>query len=581
MSHTIEHGDAGLPFRPESGEQFKEVAKNLAWFLNLPLQAAQECLSRIYGYGDLHELQQILQTPGTANPDNLAWKRRQLRAERCKQIVNDFMAQYPLVYRYFGGRAELLAKIDLFDSPENLRYTFQLLKRRLGRKKGGDTDPTPALRAWLDEQFSTTLELDASPLVALDSYRPVQFAGEVADPNIMLKNQRAFIEPLACYLTAPVITNPRAELPGDAEINCWIEYGEVPDLFGENFEHFFNEIFYEDVYSRLLPEYLGDRYETVMQDLDETDSADEKYLDLIPRGNELREQYKLALRHQLSGAFRDHFIPREVLYGETYFRGNELDAIGESLHVFIELSPSDGVPSDEIRDMWLYRYCASFWVGRKGIKTLEPIGIMRGYYIVPFKGKYRVGPGNFQYFMDADSAMLNDVWKVLQYEYFPSQGMSAIDDYCDQTDFKAIATAYIELLPQYRGHRLSPHLLKLFSDTFEEYPYSAWSHTSLAPHADDDFDDFGDITEDYVNTLGIDLVAPGVFVLPVEGTQPEEKIVTPLNFLLTTSPAKVTVAKKDQKVERERDSLNRYFHSIQDQIDQSIVTYNPWDYPIT
>jgi hypothetical protein len=55
-------------FRPESLLHFKEVAKNMAWLLERPVQKCQEDLARIYGYSGLHELQQVLKRPGIPGP---------------------------------------------------------------------------------------------------------------------------------------------------------------------------------------------------------------------------------------------------------------------------------------------------------------------------------------------------------------------------------------------------------------------------------------------------------------------------------------------------------------------------------
>jgi len=55
-------------FRPESLSHFKEVAKNLAWLLERPVQKCQEDLARIYRYSGFYELQQVLTQPGTPGP---------------------------------------------------------------------------------------------------------------------------------------------------------------------------------------------------------------------------------------------------------------------------------------------------------------------------------------------------------------------------------------------------------------------------------------------------------------------------------------------------------------------------------
>jgi hypothetical protein len=55
-------------FRPESVSHFKEVAKNMAWLLERPVQKCQEDLARIWGYSGLHELQQAMKRPGVPGP---------------------------------------------------------------------------------------------------------------------------------------------------------------------------------------------------------------------------------------------------------------------------------------------------------------------------------------------------------------------------------------------------------------------------------------------------------------------------------------------------------------------------------
>ncbi|HQR21915.1 MAG TPA: hypothetical protein PKV98_13660 [Burkholderiaceae bacterium] len=49
---------------------FHAYAKNLAWLIEEPLQSTQELLSRIYGFANLHELQQVMSRPGHAGFEN-------------------------------------------------------------------------------------------------------------------------------------------------------------------------------------------------------------------------------------------------------------------------------------------------------------------------------------------------------------------------------------------------------------------------------------------------------------------------------------------------------------------------------
>lgn len=574
--------DPGLPFRPETEEHFKDNAKYLSWYLALPLQAAQECLSRVYGYEDLHELQAALAKPGKMSPSLLEWKRREAREQRTVEVVKRFIAERFSGIRNHEGRLEMLPRLGLFDDPEVSRSTHRTLKRLLGKRKGGDLAwPTPAMKKWLDDQFAHPFEFDASPLQPLKDFATGLGNSEPADPLEMLRVQRGYAEPHVYYLTAPVITDAHPDLPVEFDRGMFYD---LYDLDAEKVEYLCGETFHEMLVEVWLPKYLGDKVEEFLSGLDEVEGEDweEAALAPIPDGRKLRDQWFASVRYETAKWHITYSNPHEVIIEGIRCPVELASDKAESLCVAIKFGVSSGTEGhwNDVKDFQILQYTASFWIG-SGNKR-KPIGLMRGHYVVPFRNGYRVSPDNFHYFMDADSAALNDVWKVLVFDYFPSQGLESIDEYFEDRHGGAIATVNIELLPEYRGHRLTPHLLNLFSLAIKGHPYSAWTMRWAAPYADDEYED-DDESDFYVDRLGISLSEPSVFVFPIEGTRPERLELNPFDMLRgISSPAKVHVAKKDSKVEKQRESLAHYLKSIEKAVEGAdIVFYNPWDYPIT
>lgn len=596
MTTPAEPVDAGLPFRPESAEHFKELAKNLAWLFALPLQATQECLSRIYGYENLHELQANLQKPGEPGPYPWEWRRKQARTERCKETLLAYLAaHYPDPDR-FSDRIEMLNDMGVFDPREASRDFFRVLKKRLGKDKGGSQHwPTPALKEWLDGMFEIGGSYDVEPLKALKFYAGDVFSSQPADPVSMLQSLRTYLEPMVFLRTAPMMGNRHPDLPSDWREELSYLDGYPCEYLGSNFESFAEELFQEELHQVLLPKYLGDGIEDFYAKAEEEVGNDReawnaRMLSAIPNGQQLAEQWKVDLHFALAKDLQQRQIPKEVIAHWMSTNDSPLSQWGDTLAVFIHFEADQvaGMDSEEMEDMSIWGYCASFWIGQGKSEEYAPVGVMRGRYIVPFKGQYHVSSYNFQYVLDAHSAMLNDVWKVLQFEYFPSNGFSSVEEYFEERESEetGIVVANIELLPKFRGHRITPNLVNLFTSAIAEHPGTAWTTDWQHPFVDDDFDyglddTFMESPYRHAQKLGYELPAPGVFVFPVEGTPRNNEIISVANLALTTSPLKVRGQKKDPEIEARRKSLSNYFTSLEGETDAHIVVYNPWDYPTT
>lgn len=598
MMTPAEPVDAGLPYRPESAEHFKELAKNVAWLFALPLQETQECLSRIYGYENLHELQANLEKPGEPGPYPWDWRRKEARTDRCREMLLDSLAgHYPDANRFLD-RIEMLNDMGVFEPREVSQDFFRVLKKRLGKDKGGSQAwPTPALKEWLDGLFAINGTFDLEPLKALKLYAGDAFSSQPADPESMLQSLRSYLEPMVFLRTAPVMRDPHPDLPSDwRDILSFLD-GYPSAYLGSDFETFAKNLFEEELHETVLPKYLGEGIENFYVEAgkdfgNDTNGWDARMLSVIPDGQKLVDQWKAALHFELAKDLQQRQIPKEVIAHWISTRDTPLSQWGDTLAVFIHLEADQvsGIESEEMEDMSIWGYCTSFWLYQANSGEYTPVGVMRGRYIVPHKGRFHVSSNNFQYVLDAHSAMLNDVWKVLQFEYFPRLGFNSVEEFCKCEDSDdngtGIVVANIELLPEFRGHRITPHLINLFTSAIEEHPGTAWTTDWQHPFIDDDFD-YGmddnliESSGRHAQKLGYEIPKPGVFVFPVEGTPRKNETLSIANLLLTTSPQKVSGQKKDPEIEARRKSLTNYFTSLDEETDADIVVYNPWDYPTT
>lgn len=123
---------ASIRFRPANQQDFSNFAKDLSWLLEEPLQKSQELLARIYGYSDLHEIQQEWgknNVPGPYDEDlplsgfdlNTKW----VRDKRMLGLIagaKKFQLE-GLPTRYSDAR-----EIGLFATPGTHRMAFRRIK---------------------------------------------------------------------------------------------------------------------------------------------------------------------------------------------------------------------------------------------------------------------------------------------------------------------------------------------------------------------------------------------------------------------------------------------------------------------
>lgn len=159
-------------FRPESISHFKEVAKNVAWLLDRPVQRCQEDLARIYGYSGLHELQQVLKKPGVPGPFD---PRYSYLSSDGEALVEDhdqrtFFILFGAPKRYWRDdylapdKCFLVFEMGLFQEAAEHRACVEKIKQVLGYEVGIDKWPLIhgwplGLKSWLASGYTESVDL--------------------------------------------------------------------------------------------------------------------------------------------------------------------------------------------------------------------------------------------------------------------------------------------------------------------------------------------------------------------------------------------------------------------------------------
>ncbi len=157
-------------FRPVSMSDFLTYAKSMAWLCELPLQRAQEMLSRIYGYSGLHELQQTMKRPGEAGPFMHQWSQDalipstvggqmyfsdpDLGGNRLYRMWDIVAAEKGFDRGSLPARLLRVTDLLLFDPPAQQREAYRQLRAILDVIDGNESlshDRLPTEYAYLEE----------------------------------------------------------------------------------------------------------------------------------------------------------------------------------------------------------------------------------------------------------------------------------------------------------------------------------------------------------------------------------------------------------------------------------------------
>lgn len=131
-----------IQFLPPSGADFSERAKHVAWLLEEPLQASQELLARIYGFGSLHELQAAIAQGGEPGP----YSSCVLDVQRSNRAI-DFMLAIKCATREVASHKEKrywrIRDIELFAEPQRHRQAWRQARAEIdGHEAALGAQPT-------------------------------------------------------------------------------------------------------------------------------------------------------------------------------------------------------------------------------------------------------------------------------------------------------------------------------------------------------------------------------------------------------------------------------------------------------
>jgi len=533
---------------------FKAKANLLESLLNLKgRRRTLELMSRLSGYASFHEVSHADLTPGPP----------------------------PTV-----GQVEMQLSV-LFPEkpPAQLRHVAEALGLHLTEKRLGKKGQT-AQEMKFDALYITKTPLDEKAL--FDFEFPLHREGRMlrslsfdpAEQALELKRTRS---PMF-YLRSHAPSTPHPDLPqvepeyfgGASDYTPSDE--ELSDWWGHHIE------------CELFPKYAGPSVPAPLTDEESeilwefwrapSASVAENHVILrtIPDVVNLAQQWKA---HHVEAYARMNVSESPtytVLVNETSLpSGVAWASPYDRISCSLAFKRSEGVELDEDDNLSLWEYSACFMLTGGRTARAKPIALMVGTHIVPFSMRAEefeaTGSGFFADMMDAHSAMLNDVWKVLEFKYFPDAGYEDVNDFAWENMGGAFTVASLEIEPDLRGEGLAPLLLNLFITTVDGFPSTeldeGWESACGLPEDED--------AEGSSMTLG----RPVVLIFPVPGTEPQRKVITPESLLLVHSPEKVDLPDKDPDAERRKQKLSTHFLSMADEVKADIVVYDPWEYPMT
>jgi hypothetical protein len=508
-------------------------------------------------------------------------------------------ARFPLKLPLeIDNREELVLQLGLFQRPAHHKRTA---------KQVAEAVALTMIDGWA---FPSALKFVTCftpfPKLDLSKLSDFKFNSKLFSPLAQMESARAYREPYL-YLrdlkqNFDIEALDEAGWPGffplddvspGTRLADWKRYYSWSEHFWEDIPHdCFDES--NDTESEITSGDAGDANE------DETDAIEvenfvnnpdpevagrNRYLKQLPYITELASNFDAIART----SFAKEIISRQqrrLVLADTFYLPEDLDIAerGRAVLCSIHLGESDNV--DKFDDLVFWDYHATLCI-ECSAGQWSPIAVLNGVLIEPYRSLYQVSENNFQFAMDAHSAMLNDVWKVLTFEFFAKSRYRNLSGYLQQRPASSFAVVSIEIHPNYRGKGLLPSLMEGFLSVFNGQPDSNvehfWSMSGLEREnwlaASDDLGE---------DELAIEVCPPSVLIFPVAGTPPEEIVAGPQNFRLVTSPAKLRNRKVDQNAESRRAKLESHFLSLRgrliDPFDEQaieILVYDPWGYPTT
>jgi len=599
-------------FVPVSEEDFNQYAKNFAWLTGLSLSKAKETLSELYGFPSFYEMRKILAqgdlTPGPFSPSTVppflsADEASLLNSDACIPATSEEYRSRRTKMLHWGEGADItrlrqvaLVESGFFCTPKLHKFLFKTSKRGILAVESKDLKELEdffkhhwpvGLWGLLEWLYDSPLNLDETGLSRLEVLRakgPTEqreslwaFKAAQIYKRLTQAVHAGKLEAHWGYDEIPVPEKPQGK-PGMYDLsffNAWgepcIDIGEVLlDASDEAYDivcEALNENSFDPAKNPKLKEILSEQQLLALKEA----CYDYRYAQL--------KSYSSAMDSS-SGLVEELLTeckPLPMLKEQTYL--NAYVAISEVESFQANFGDSSGVQ--------LLRMSATFFQNSE--RSLEPataVGAANGFLLVPYDNFYVCNDETWFEALDCVSAMLNDVWKVLQVDYFPGQGMHNIEEFTVDKPFASIAVLSFELLPEFRGKGYVPHLMNAISGALEDHPYTAMDENwyQMADQMAVDTEDLDDLEPCPVKSGVRSLSSPAVFVLPVEGAEASDRSMYPH---LRDSLVRIKKDARDPQEIRKR-KLMAHFKAMEPALQLrnfdekvSIVCYEPFEWPST
>lgn len=492
-------------FRPASQLDFGRYAKSLAKVLECKLQDAQQVLARMYGYADLHELQQALKTessPGPFSDRAASAELRLARDERTMRCVFDWLA--PQKDRYLQNRDALACDLGLFLSPPAHRTAAARVMAYLEDGNGGFTyDGLPfGFSGTIHVRYHWHLPLadEAFRKFEFDARFPFGGRDFVLDPRAQLRRCQNFRAPHIFLNMATKEPDEHIELNYDLLI--WSD-DDAHRLLQESVDSHIVEHLLSMVDSPDPDDGEVDRALEVLADPRDENIRSCELTRSVPGLREAIPGWRYSLRRQLA-----NYIVHEAP-GNGYEGPPEAMVVtsGREEHVMSILLERQFCDLNIV----LWRVNATLIQLDAATSQWNPTGCLAGNFVVPFDNEAFSDPEDVKLYFDDSDQNLYEAWLLLLSTYFARAGVTSYKEWVND-EAPGIAQLWPMVAKEHRGKGVTPILLKDFVDAFQEGFATAW---------DSDWPTWGDLnigSSDWYEETEYPLPELGVVFVPLDGT---------------------------------------------------------------
>jgi hypothetical protein len=542
---------AALPrrFLPASPLDFTRYAKNLAWLLDIKLHQAREALAFIYGYENLHELDQALKDPN-AKPgpfwDEEVWRYPEKtpvdgfnpwpgspefwalvprsRSAYHQRRLDEWWAKSGLERRgtVFGSDVEhdkyrLITDLGLTDSPASHRDCHRRLKKYL------DGEPTIDSFGFPTGFWSNTLSFLPKDEKHVDEIKQLATAAGYAGAWGSVDT----VQLLSALRSADLFVL----LAGD-ECERAVAY-DRPDADEAAFtfsmwDVVFDQLFHNDYFCKLLIEKIPEACQREAFDVRDEEgwgvcedfliTPNERTLSLSELAKMVPDPINTARKLKYDffrGAAES--CQRSELQGLMLLEATEDRQYADDQGNWVRMDSPLDLGLVMRRMPWyghaeLWNFSGTVSLSRAGSESEAVVG-MAGSYFVPVK-ESTYSELIAEDIEDNGSECLDAVWSAFTRSYLPRRGISGLKGWLDiQKD--RIAIGVVELLPrpQFNREEWLTRSLNLLSDSWSADEYMSLSSSDnyweFIPGHEYDEDPFE--RDEFVCPAGlIVIIAPGI-----------------------------------------------------------------------